>query len=84
MGVKAKFHFALSLTVDAHLVFAQLTRPIRSKTCKTGLQPAIFDIQANRRCSKGVGCSARQNTCGNYFVGPKMTPPDPVLTLNLS
>ena len=25
---------------------------------------------------------ARQHTGGTYFLGPKMTPPDPVLTLN--
>ena len=64
-----------------HIALAEvaLIRPIR--TCTNVLQLAIFDIQANPGCSKDVGCSARQNTSGNYFVGPKMTPPDPVLTL---
>ena len=32
--------------------------------------------------NNGAGCSARQVTGGNYFVGPKMTPPDPVVPLN--
>ena len=41
-----------------------------------------FSIQANRGCSKGAGCSARQNTGRNDFVGPKITPPDPVLPFN--
>ena len=71
-SLKAKIgHIALSEVA--------LIRPIR--ICKNGLQLAIFDIQAHQGCSKDEGCSARQNTSGNYFVGPKMTPPDPVLTL---
>ena len=42
----------------------------------------FIEIQANRGCLKGAGWSARQNTGRTYFVGPKMTTPDPVLTLN--
>ena len=50
----------------------------------TGFQLTIFEIQTNQGCLKGAGCSARQNAGGNYFIGPKTTPPDPVLTLNLT
>ena len=56
--------------------------PIR--TCKNGLRFAIFEIQANRGCSKGAGCSGGQNIGGNYFVGPKMTRPDPVVSYKLN
>ena len=55
----------------------------QNRTCKTGIQLAILEIQANRGCSKGAEWSARQNIGKNNFVGPKMqTPPDSVLTLN--
>ena len=50
----------------------------------TCLQPAIFEIQTNRGPLKFVEESARQNTGGKYFMGPKTTPPDPALTLNLT
>ena len=30
----------------------------------------------------GAGCSARKNTGRNYFVGPKMAPPNTVLSFN--
>ena len=54
----------------------------QNRTCKTGIQLAILEIQANRGCSKGAEWSARQNT-GNYnFLGPKMTLPDPAVSFN--
>ena len=54
------------------------------RTSKAVLQLAIFEIQANRGRSRCVEWSARQNTGEKYFIGPKMTPPDPALTLNLT
>ena len=54
----------------------------RNTTCKTGLQLAIFEILANRGCSKGTKWSARQNIGKNNFVGPKMTPQDPAVSIN--
>ena len=42
----------------------------------------FFEIQANRGYSKGAGCSVRQNTGRNYFVGLKITPSDAVLPFN--
>ena len=38
----------------------------------------IFEIQANRGSLKGAGYLVRQNAGKTYFLGPKMTPPDPV------
>ena len=48
----------------------------------TSIQLAIFEIQANLGCLDGAGCSVRQNSGGDYLVGPKMTCPDLVLSLN--
>ena len=50
-----------------------LIRQIRNR--KTGLELDIFEI-------KGAGCLAQLDIVGKYFVGPSMTPPDPVLTFN--
>ena len=68
---------------DEHILLYRLIALIRrNRTCKTGLQLAIFEIQANRGCSKGAKWSARQNTDKNNFVGPKITPPDPAVSFN--
>ena len=45
---------------------AALPLNCRFKTCESDIQLAIFEIQADRGCSKGAGCSDRQNTGGNY------------------
>ena len=53
----------------------------RNRTCKTGLQFAIFEIQAYRECSKGAQWLSRNNAGKNNFVGPKMTPPDSAVSV---
>ena len=54
----------------------------QNRTCKTGLQLAIFEIQANRGCPKGAKLSNLQNACKDNFLGLKMTPPDQAVTFN--
>ena len=56
-----------------HNSLAKVALICRNRTCKTNLQFPIFEIQANRGCSKGAEWSARQNAGKNNFVGPKMT-----------
>ena len=72
----------LKLNVSPELPVPELPLNCRFKTCESDLQFAIFEIQANRGFSKGAQCSGGQNTGGNYFVGPKITLSDPVVSLN--
>ena len=54
----------------------------RNRICKTGLQFAIFEIQANRGCSKGAQWSIRQNAGNNIFLGIEMTFQDSAISFN--
>ena len=79
--LKIKFNGILKLNVT-HYLNLELPLNGRFKTCESDLQFANFEIQAIRGCSKGAQCSGGQNTGRNYFVGPKMTRPDPVISSN--
>ena len=54
----------------------------RNTICKTGLQFAIFEIQANRGSSKGAQWSIRQNAGNNIFLGIEMTFQDSAISFN--
>ena len=61
---------------------AVLNRVVCKQSLASMIQEVRIENDSDRKFSKGVVWSSRQNTGKNNFLGPKMTHPDPVISFN--